>query len=102
MLFDRYCEDVPDGETKKIYSMNLVRDNDDSKERALGAYYEQLLDSVKDELEAENKQIGYHNFNWHKETKHGTESFTNLLESIDTDFLRSFGIYHEKRNQFTK
>ncbi len=55
MLFDRYCQEVPEGETKKIFSINLVKDDKDDKERRLAAYYEELLESVKDELRAENK-----------------------------------------------
>ena len=102
MLFDRYCEEIPDGETKKIFSMNLVKNNADDKERMLAAYYEELLESVKDNLQAENKQIGYHNYNWHAETKQSTQSFTNLLNSLDNDYLRSFGIYQETRNPLTK
>lgn len=98
MLFERYCEDVPEGEPKKIFSINLVRDDEGGKERALAAYYEQLLDSVKDELAAEGKTIGYNNYNWHARTKQDTSSFTDLLDSLDDDYLRTFGIYHETRN----
>lgn len=102
MLFERYCDEVPQGEPAKIFSMNLVRDNEGNKERTLAAYYEQLLDSVKDELAAEGKSIGYSNYNWHARTKQDTSSFSALLNSLDEDYLRKFGIYHETRSQFSK
>lgn len=82
--------------------MNLVKDTEGDKERELSAFYENLLEMSKDELAQEGKSIGYHNFPWHAATKQGTEPFVELLDSIDQDYLRSFGIYHETRNQFTK
>ena len=48
MLFDRYCQEVKPGETKKILSMNLVKVKEGDKERNLSAYYEQLLDLSRD------------------------------------------------------
>lgn len=75
MLFDRYCEEVDDGETKKMFSMNLVKDKEGDKERMLAAYYEQLLALSRDGFAQDGKEIGYHNFDWHAATKNGTESF---------------------------
>ena len=69
MLFERYCEKVPDDSPKKILSMNLVKDKEGDKERNLSAFYEQLLDMSREGLTNENKQIGYHNFPWHAATK---------------------------------
>ena len=40
MLFDRYCQEVEDGDIQKIFSMNLVKDSEGDKERMLSAYYE--------------------------------------------------------------
>jgi len=40
MLFDRYCNQAEDSMTKKILSMNLVKDTEGDKERMLAAYYE--------------------------------------------------------------
>lgn len=81
--------------------MNLVKDKEGDKERNLAAYYEQLLEQTRGDFEAKGSEIIYRNFDWHKETKHGTEPFVELLESLDED-LRKFGLYHEVRNQFTK
>ena len=55
MLFDRYCLQVPEGETKKIFSMNLVKDDEGDKERILSAYYEQLLNMSRERFNNEGK-----------------------------------------------
>lgn len=75
MLFDRYTEEVPEGETKKIFSMNLVKDKEGDKERMLAEYYEQLLDLSKDKFKERGQVIGYSNFAWHAATKNGTQPF---------------------------
>lgn len=100
MLVDSYCQEVTDG-PKKVISMNLVKVKEGDKERNLSAYYEQLLEQTKADFTAKGSEIVYRNFGWHKETKHGTEPFSELLQSLDEDFIK-FGIYHEVRNQFTK
>ena len=64
-----------DGETKKIFSINLVKDKEGNKERMLAAFYEQLLELSRDEFAQGGKEIGYQNFDWHAATKNGTESF---------------------------
>ena len=69
MLFERYTQEVPEGETKKIFSINLVKDNEGDKERDLAAYYEQLLDMSREEFKADGLEIGYNNFPWHAATK---------------------------------
>ena len=50
----------------------------------------------------QGKEIIYRNFGWHAETKHGTEPFSQLLDSLDENTLQGIGIYHEVRNKFTK
>ena len=72
MLFERYTQEVPEGETKKIFSMNLVKDKEGDKERDLAAYYEQLLEMSREEFKADGLEIGYHNFSWHAATKQST------------------------------
>ena len=58
--------------------------------------------SNADEFEPNGRKIGYHNFPWHAKAKNGMTPFTDLLESLDGEYLRDFGIYHETRNMFTK
>lgn len=52
MLIDRYCQEVPEGETKKIVTMNLVKDKAGDKERDLAEYFEQLFDLSRDNFTA--------------------------------------------------
>jgi len=40
MLFERYCQEVPEGETKKVVVMNLVKLKEGDRERDLAAYFE--------------------------------------------------------------
>ena len=53
MLFDRYCQECPEGQTKKIVSMNLVKLKEGDKERNLAEYYERLLALSKDTFAAQ-------------------------------------------------
>ena len=72
MLFERYTQEVPLGDIKKIFSINLVKDNLHDKERHLAEYYEELLELCRNEFERDGLEIGYHNFPWHAATKHST------------------------------
>ena len=72
MLFDRYCQEVPDGEIKKIVSMNLVKDDEGDKERMLAKYYEDLLEMGREDFRKDGLEIVYRNFPWHAATKQGT------------------------------
>lgn len=102
MLIDRYCDEVPEDATRKILSINLVKDDEGDKERMLSEYYENLLTATEPDFAENNKQIGYRNFPWHAATKNGTQPFVDLLNSLDDEYLKGFGIYHETRNAFTK
>ena len=88
MLVERYCSEVPDGQTKKIVSINLVKEKEGDKERTLAEYYERLLELSRDEFAEQGIEIVYRAFGWHKKTKNGTEPFSELLESLDEDTLR--------------
>mmetsp|Transcript_27915 Transcript_27915/g.34677 ORF Transcript_27915/g.34677 Transcript_27915/m.34677 type:complete len:80 (+) Transcript_27915:379-618(+) len=79
MLVDRYCQETPAGQTKKIVSVNLVKEKEGNKERNLATYYERLLDMSRDGFSAEGFEVVYRAFDWHKLTKQGTESFSELL-----------------------
>ena len=78
-LIDRYCFEVPEGQTKKIVSVNLVKKKEGSNERSLAAYYEQLLENSKAEFERAGIEVCYRSFDWHKETRNGTGPYSELL-----------------------
>ena len=83
MLFERYTQEVPEGEVKTIVSMNLVKNDEGDKERMLAKYYEDLLDMSKEEFKRDNLEVEYRNFPWHAATKQGTQPFVDVLESLD-------------------
>ena len=93
MLVERYCGEVPQGEPNKIVQVNLCKTKAGHKETSLTAYYEQLLKLSAPQLNEKGTEVIYHNFDFKKQTKHGTEPFAEFLESMDEDHLRGFGIY---------